>query len=277
MAKHQRYTIVMTGLAALILLAAPMHVYAQQESITVTLDKQAYATGDTLMVMGKVPRVITGLDVIIQIINPKNAQAALAQVTPDTNGNFMKEFKLGGTFMKESGTYTVRITYGELQQETSFTFTAQAQQPQQFNIKIGGIQEDITLSGTISNGSINSITVDQDFNSIVFNLSNITSDSEISVTIPSSILKDPTRFNEVQFIALADGEEVDAQVSSQGNNSIVTFKVPNGTEQAEIVIAPEDISVVPEFGVIAVLILALSIGALIALSKKQILNIPKIK
>ncbi len=274
MAKHQNYTTIMAVLTALTLLAVPIHVYAQQE-ITVTLDKQEYSTGDTLMVSGKVPRVITGLDVIIQIINPKNAQAALAQVTPDANGNFMKEFKLGGTLMKESGTYKVRVTYGELQQEVSFTLTAQAQQQaRQFNVKISGIQEDITLSGTISNGNVTSITVDQDFNSLVFNLSNVTADSKISVTIPSSILQEPNRFNEVEFIVLADGEEVDAQVSTQGNNSIVTFTVPAGTEQVEIVVAPENIRVVPEFGVIAALILALSIGTLIALSRKQILNIP---
>jgi predicted secreted protein with PEFG-CTERM motif len=273
MAKHQNYTTIMAVLTALTLLAVPIHVYAQQ-GITVTLDKQEYSTGDTLMVSGKVPRVITGLDVIIQIINPKNAQAALAQVTPDANGNFMKEFKLGGTLMKESGTYKVRVTYGELQQEASFTLTAAQQQARQFNVKINGIQEDITLSGTISNGNVTSITVDQDFNSLVFNLSNVTADSKISVTIPSSILQEPNRFNEVEFIVLADGEEVDAQVSTQGNNSIVTFTVPAGTEQVEIVVAPENIRVVPEFGVIAALILALSIGTLIALSRKQILNIP---
>ncbi len=274
MAKHQNYTTIMAVLTALTLLAVPVHVYAQQ-GITVTLDKQEYSTGDTLMVSGKVPRVITGLDVIIQIINPKNAQAALAQVTPDANGNFMKEFKLGGTLMKESGTYKVRVTYGELQQEASFKLTAQEQpQARQFNVKISGIQQDITLSGTISNGNVTSITIDEDFNSIVFNLSNVTADSKISVTIPSSVLKEPNRFNEVQFLVLADEEEVDAQVSAQGNNSIVTFTVPAGTEQVEIVIAPEDIRVVPEFGVIAALILALSIGTLIALSRKQILSIP---
>jgi hypothetical protein len=87
MAKHQNYTTIMAVLTALTLLAVPVHVYAQQ-GITVTLDKQEYSTGDTLMVSGKVPRVITGLDVIIQIINPKNAQAALAQVTPNTDGSF---------------------------------------------------------------------------------------------------------------------------------------------------------------------------------------------
>lgn len=273
MAKYKNYTM-MAVLAVLVLLAMPFHVYAQ--SITVTLDKQEYTTGDTLKVTGIVPRVITGLDVIIQIINPKNAQAALAQVTPDANGSFSKEFKLGGTYMKESGTYKVRVTYGELQQETSFSFTAQAQQQQRtFSLNISGIQENVTISGTINNGSVSSITVDPDFNSIVLNLSNVTSDSTISVTIPSSILKEPNRFNEVDFIVLADGEEVPAQVSMQDNNKVLTFTVSAGTEQAEIVVTPENISVVPEFGVIAALILALGIGAFIALSRKQVLGIQR--
>ncbi len=272
MAKYKNYTM-MTVLAVLVLLAMPFHAYAQQR-ITVTLDKQEYATGDTLKVTGTVPRVITGLDVVIQIINPKNAQAALAQVTPDANGSFSKEFKLGGTYMKDSGTYRVRVTYGELQQEASFSFTAQAQ-PQQrtFSLNISGIQESITISGTISNGNVSSITIDQDFNSLVLNLSNVTSNSNISVTIPSSVLKEPDRFNEVDFIVLADGEEVEVQVSTQGNNKVLTFTIPAGTEQAEIVVTPENISVVPEFGVIAALILALGIGAFIALSRRQVLGI----
>lgn len=269
MAKY-KYTM-MAVLAVLVLLAMPFHAYAQQ-SITVTLDKQEYTTGDTLKVTGVVPRVITGLDVIIQIINPKNAQAALAQVTPDANGSFSKEFKLGGTYMKDSGTYKVRVTYGELQQEASFSFTAQAPQQRTFSLNISGIQESITISGTISNGNVNSITIDQDFNSLVLNLSNVTSDSNISVTIPSSVLKEPNRFNEVDFIVLADGEEVDVQVSTQDNNKVLTFTVPAGTEQAEIVVVPENISVVPEFGVIAALILALGIGAFIALSRRQVIG-----
>jgi len=272
MAKYRNYTMI-TALAVAMMLA-PLQVNAQQ-NITVTLDKQAYATGDTLTVNGKVPRVIAGLDVIIQIINPKNAQAALAQVTPAADGSFSREFKLGGTLMKDSGTYTVRITYGDLQQTATFTFTA-AEQPtaREFSVRISDIQENITIRGTLDRGRVESITIDQDFNSLVFTLSNVTASSRMSVTIPPDILREPNMFGTVNFIVLVDGEEVDAQVSTQGNNKVLTFTVPAETADVEIVVIPENISVVPEFGVIAVLILAVSIGALVALSRKNILTLP---
>jgi predicted secreted protein with PEFG-CTERM motif len=275
MAKYRNYTMI-TALAVAMMLA-PLQANAQQ-SITVTLDKQAYATGDTLTVNGKVPRVITGLDVIIQIINPKNAQAALAQVTPATDGSFSKEFKLGGTLMKDSGTYTVRITYGDLQQTATFTFTA-AEQPtaREFSVRVSGIQENITIRGTLDRGKVDSITIDQDFNSLVFTLSNVTASSRMSVTIPPDILREPNMFNMVNFIVLVDGEALDedeVRVSTQGNNKVLTFTIPAETEDVEIVVIPENISVVPEFGVIAALILAVSIGALVALSRKSILTLP---
>ncbi len=275
MAKYRNYTMI-TALAVAMMLA-PLQVNAQQ-SITVTLDKQAYATGDTLTVNGKVPRVIAGLDVIIQIINPKNAQAALAQVTPAADGSFSREFKLGGTFMKDSGTYTVRITYGDLQQTATFTFTA-AEQPtaREFSVRISGIQENITIRGTLDRGTVRSITVDQDFNSLVFTLSNVTASSRMSVTIPPDILREPNMFDMVNFIVLVDGEALDedeVRVSTQGNNKVLTFTIPAETEDVEIVVIPENISVVPEFGVIAALILAVSIGALVVLSRKSILTLP---
>jgi len=271
MAKYRNYTMI-TALAVAMMLA-PLQVNAQQ-SITVTLDKEAYATGDTLTVNGKVPRVIAGLDVIIQIINPKNAQAALAQVTPASDGSFSGEFKLGGTLMKESGTYTVRITYGDLQQTATFTFTAEQPTAREFSVRISGIQENITIRGTLDRGTVESITVDQDFNSLVFTLSNVTASSRMSVTIPPDILRDPNMFETVDFIVLVDVEEVEPTVSTQGNNKVLTFTIPAGTEEVEIVIIPENIRVVPEFGVIAVLILAVSIGALVALSRKNILTLP---
>ncbi len=275
MAKYRNYTII-TALAVAMMLA-PLQVNAQQ-SITVTLDKTAYATGDTLTVNGKVPRVIAGLDVIIQIINPKNAQAALAQVTPASDGSFSREFKLGGTLMKDSGTYTVRITYGDLQQTATFIFTA-AEQPtaREFSVRISGIQENITIRGTLDRGTVRSITVDQDFNSLVFTLSNVTASSRMSVTLPPDILRDPNMFETVNFIVLVDGEALDedeVSVSTQGNNKVLTFTIPAETEDVEIVVTPENISVVPEFGVIAALILAVSVGALVALSRKNILTLP---
>ncbi|MEM4174640.1 MAG: hypothetical protein QXT56_00190, partial [Candidatus Nitrosocaldus sp.] len=202
-----------TLVASMMLLAMPFAVYAQQQQITITLDKQSYSTGDTLKVTGKVPRIITGLDVIIQIMNERNVQAALTQVTPASDGSFSAEFRLGGPLMSNSGTYKVVVTYGDIQSSAEFAFTAQAQPTvREFSVRISGIQENITLRGTITVGNVQSATLDQDFNSIILQLSGINADSKLTVTIPSTVIRDEFRdqFMDIEFIIFS--EEVDREI-----------------------------------------------------------------
>ncbi len=274
-----RSALIGTLVASMMLLAAPFAVYAQQQQITITLDKQSYSTGDTLKVTGKVPRVITGLDVIIQIMNERNNQAALTQVTPASDGSFSAEFKLGGPFMSNSGTYKVVVTYGDIQSSAEFAFTAQAQPTvREFSVKISGIQEDITLRGTITVGNVQSATLDQDFNSIVLQLSGINTDSKLTITVPSTVIRDEFRaqFMDVDFIAFS--EETDAEIQANvtkhtADEATLEIDVPADISTLEIVIAPENIAVVPEFGVIAALILAAGIGTFIVVSRRQMVRI----
>ncbi len=143
----------------------------------------------------------------------------------------------------------------------------------EFNMKINNIEEDITINGVIESGNISSIILDQQFNSIIIRLENVDKDSEISMAIPKDIIKDTERFDEIEFIILADIEEVNANISQEGDKKIVTFTIPAQTEEIEIIITPEDITVVPEFGVIAILTLTLSIGILLIWIKRSIIHL----
>ncbi len=272
------HTVVGAFVVSMMLLAVPFAVYAQQP-ITITLDKQSYSTGDTLKVTGKVSRVITGLDVIVQVMNEKNVQAALTQVTPASDGSFSAEFRLGGPLMSNSGTYKVVVTYGDAQSRAEFTFTAQTQPTtREFSVRISGIQENITLRGTITVGDVKSATLDQDFNSIVLGLSGINTNSKMTITIPSTVIKEEFRgqFRNIEFIAFSEENdtELEAKVTNTGNEATIEIDIPAGIETLEILITPENIAVVPEFGVIAALILAVSIGAFIAVSRRQMIRVP---
>ncbi len=273
------HTVVGAFVVSMMLLAVPFAVYAQQP-ITITLDKQSYSTGDTLKVTGKVSRVITGLDVIVQVMNEKNVQAALTQVTPASDGSFSAEFRLGGPLMSNSGTYKVVVTYGDAQSSAEFAFTAQAQPTtREFSVRISGIQENITLRGTITVGDVKSATLDQDFNSIVLGLSGINTNSKMTITIPSTVIKEEFRdqFRNIEFIAFSEENdtELEAKVTNHtANEATLEIDIPAGIETLEIVIVPENIAVVPEFGVIAALILAVSIGAFIAVSRRQMIRVP---
>ncbi|MCS6767437.1 MAG: PEFG-CTERM sorting domain-containing protein [Candidatus Nitrosocaldus sp.] len=274
-----RHAVMGALVASMMLFAIPFAAYAQQQQVSVTLDKQSYSTGDTLRVTGKVPRVIAGLDVIIQLMNERNVQAALTQVTPASDGSFSAEFRLGGPMMSNSGTYRVVVTYGDIQSRVEFSFTAQAQPTaREFSVRISGIQENITLRGTMTVGSVRSATIDQDFNSIVLQLSGVNTDGKMTITIPSSVIRDEFRgqFMNVEFIPFSEEADADIPVNvtrHTADEATLEIDVPAGIESLEIVVAPENIAVVPEFGVIAALILAAGIGAFIAVSRRHMVRI----
>ncbi|MCS7141604.1 MAG: PEFG-CTERM sorting domain-containing protein [Candidatus Nitrosocaldus sp.] len=274
-----RHAVMGALVASMMLFAIPFAAYAQQQQMSVTLDKQSYSTGDTLRVTGKVPRVIAGLDVIIQLMNERNVQAALTQVTPASDGSFSAEFRLGGPMMSNSGTYRVVVTYGDIQSRVEFSFTAQAQPTaREFSVRISGIQENITLRGTMTVGSVRSATIDQDFNSIVLQLSGVNTDGKMTITIPSSVIRDEFRgqFMNVEFIPFSEEADADIPVNvtrHTADEATLEIDVPAGIESLEIVVAPENIAVVPEFGVIAALILAAGIGAFIAVSRRHMVRI----
>ena len=122
---------------------------------------------------------------------------------------------------------------------------------------------EITANGhcvpfSISGGAITSATLNTNDNSIVINISSV-DDGTLTVT-PSKTVQDGI------FMVLVDGEEWD-DVEIVANKVTVMF--PAGTEQIEII----GTFVVPEFGTIAAMILAVAIISIIAVSAKSRLSI----
>ena len=71
------------------------------------------------------------------------------------------------------------------------------------------------------------------------------------------------------FFVLIDGEEVDFEETTSSTDRILTIAFPAGAEEIEII----GTFVVPEFGTIAAMILAVAIISIIAISAKSRLSI----
>jgi predicted secreted protein with PEFG-CTERM motif len=71
------------------------------------------------------------------------------------------------------------------------------------------------------------------------------------------------------FFVLVDGEEVDFDEIISSTDRILTIEFPAGTELIEII----GTFVIPEFGTIAAMILAVAIISIIAISAKSRLSI----
>jgi predicted secreted protein with PEFG-CTERM motif len=111
---------------------------------------------------------------------------------------------------------------------------------------------------SISGGMVTGATLNTNENSIIINI-NAEDDGTLTIT-PSKTVQDGI------FMVLVDGEEWD-DVEIIGNEVTVMF--PAGTELIEII----GTFVIPEFGTIAAMILAVAIISIIAISAKSRLSI----
>ena len=264
-------------------------VYGQIiEPITVTTDKEAYATGDTIMVSGEVRELLSGFPVAIQIISSNGAIVGIDQVDVGTDRTYSSEVIAGGNLWRTTGTYTVKVTYGSQDRvgETTFEFSATdlptpptepvepPTEPEQLVFAVpGGEGNDITY--TITGGTITSITINEEGKSLIIELDTI-SDGELVITLPRALIDarndDDTADDE--FAVLVDDQQEDFEETKTATDRTLTIFFTEGTETIEIV----GTFVIPEFGTIAVMVLAVAIIAIIAISSRTKLGImvPKV-
>jgi len=95
-----------------------------------------------------------------------------------------------------------------------------------------------------------------------------TDDGSITLTIPRSVLDASINDGDDEFFVLVDGEEVDFEEITTSIDRTLTIEFNAGTEQIEII----GTFVIPEFGTIAAMILAVAIISIVAISAKSKLN-----
>jgi len=117
---------------------------------------------------------------------------------------------------------------------------------------------DACTSYDISGGHVISATINTNDNSVIIN---IDADDDGTLTISPS-----TSTQKGIFMVLVDGEESD---DAEINGNTVTVPFNAGTEQIEII----GTFVIPEFGTIAAMILAVAIISIVAISAKSRLSI----
>ena len=244
-----------------------------QNSIVVTTDKSSYLEGDVILVTGEVRELYTGTPVSLIIQNDK-AIVALAQLTVGADKKFSTEITAGGT-MRTSGTYTVEVTYGAQNRiaTTSFEFTGSTMTPPSGNPRITGTTVSIEGSSDligykITGGKLLDILPDVKAKSLIVSI-DATSDGSLTLTIPRSILDSTMNGEDDDFFILIDGEEVDFDEITTSIDRTLTIAFQAGAEEIEII----GTFVIPEFGTIAAMILAVAIISIIAISAKSRLSI----
>ena len=236
--------------------------------ISVWTDKTNYEHNDTIMVTGQVANIASGFPVTVAVVSPLNSIVTIDQLTVADDGSFETTLNTAGAMWKYDGTYTIKVNYGSAEKSNSakVELTGGIAYTPTYSTPTANKQcsaNEITASGqcipfSISGGMVTSATLNTNDNSIIINI-NANDDGILTVT-PSKTVQDGI------FMILVDGEEWD-DVEIVANK--VTIMFPAGAEEIEII----GTFVVPEFGTIAAMILAVAIISIIAVSSKSRLSI----
>ena len=286
---------IFTLFGILIMSVGTTTAFGQNESIILNIDKTSYLEGETISISGEIKNMIASNQISLIIQSPNGNLVALDQMTVGSDKQFSTEIKLGGKLMKQEGTYTIKVQYGEQSITTSFEFGGVIDMPENAleETIVEDTVEDIVMEDPaivdsiitattltiqdstdlilyeITNGKITNVIPDLDAVSLLIDIEAI-DDGSITLTIPRSVLDATINDNDDEFFVLVDGEEVDFEEITTSTDRTLTIEFLAGSEQIEII----GTFVIPEFGTIAAMILAVAIISIIAISAKSRLSIP---
>lgn len=240
--------------------------------IVVTTDKESYGDGDTVVISGQVRELLSGFPVTLQVIAANGNIVTLAQLDVAADKTFGIELTSGGPLWRSTGDYTIKVLYGTESRtaETTFQFggSGGGTTPGPSGPTVGVDRTNFVLSYKITGGSVLSVTPDDDANSLIIAIST-TSDGELTITLPRELIDAKINGGDDSFFVLIDGEEVEFTETKTSTDRTLMIPFPDGAEEIEIIGS----FVIPEFGTIAVLILAIAIISIIAVSAKTRLSI----
>ena len=232
-------------------------------AVSIETDKAEYTQGDIIQVQGRVANIAPGLPVIITVTSPLNAIVSVAQIDIAADATYEVSFNTAGSVWKHSGTYIIDVNYGSAEKSDSVRIGFTGDIPDDRFMPATCSAEEVMIvdecmPGSISGGTITGSSVNEKDMSIVINI-DAEDDGTLMVTMTEEV---QSGIHSVWV----DGEEWD-DVIIDGNNVTVEFLA--GAEIIEIFGA----WVIPEFGTIAVMVLAVAIVSIIAVSARSKLSI----
>lgn len=266
------FTILATGSLAL-----PAFAQEFVDAVTIATDKEAYEDGETITVSGSVRERLSGYDVTLQVFAANGNLVTAQQLPVSDESTFGIDLSAGGPLWRSAGTYTIKVLYGTASRtaETSFEFGGSGDVipgPKGKTFPLAN-PEDGSVGYSIKGGKILSITPDIPAKSLIVEIET-TADGEVKLIIPRSILDarlgaDGMSGEDDDFFVLVDGAEADFEETITSEDRTLTIPFEDGTTQIEII----GTFVIPEFGTIAVIILAVAIVSIIAISSRSRLSI----
>ena len=246
--------------------------FAQSNQVlTVTTEKESYAAGEPVEILGLVDITLEGTDALIQVFSPIGNRVHLAQVSVDTDGSFSETVatSIGGVW-KETGTYTIQVNYGDNSTQVEFEYGGMMSAGVQTTPEYSVVEEeklsqtiaieDNAVDYDITCAEILGMTPDTEMKSMIIEIKT-DCDGELKITLPKEVIDT----DENGFFVLVDGDETNHNAVSVSEYWTLTIPFSYGSEEIEII----GTYVIPEFGTIAVLVLVAAITTIVMISAKN--------
>jgi len=250
-------------------------------TITIETDKNVYDHTDTITITGTVSPVDQNeVPVTIMLVNQYTSIVEINQLVVNSDGSWSGQIVLNpeNRLQSEDGIYEIRAQYGSTKITTSVELTNAIEASETgtdvtgtavtgttvtgpsgesfYKLGAGQIEYDVTCNATPG------FFANADDDSIVIYL-NPTDDGIITITLHEDLIKP---FEDGTFVVIVDNQEM--QDFTQVGNTL-TIPCLVGTEKIEI----HGSWAIPEFGVIAAMILAVAIVSIIVITAKTRLSL----
>ena len=247
----------------------------QSDPLLINTDSDTYDHESVIAIDGSVANTARGTDVTIVITGPMGI-VQIAQVPVSSDGSFSTTVNTASAMMKYDGEYKIKATYGTQDLNAvvyvnlvdgieAGSMAGHEDHDGHHHEEVFDLASEVDYS--ISGGHVEGVSANVNGNSIVLAIHDAEDGGELTITLPNDVI---TPFNDGTFFVLVNDEESD-DASQDGNTVTVPFDADATT--IEII----GTHVVPEFGTIAAIILAVAITSIIVLSAKTKLSImPKL-
>ena len=246
-------------------MGAASQAFAGTPPLDIEVDGDTFDHDSTIVVDGQIGNMRAGAPVTL-IVSGSTGVVTIEQVTPSSDGSFSFSINTASPLMKYDGEYKIKATYGDrgINDVVYVTLEGGLAKGTSAPSHHEDEADDFTneLNYNISGGMVESITATND-DSLLVTIHDAEDGSELTITLPDDII---TPFNDGTFFVLVNGEESD---DAEQNGNSITIPFDANTTEIEIV----GTHVVPEFGTIAMIVLAVAIVSIIAVSAKSRLSI----
>ena len=251
----------------LVLLAVPASAFAQTDSlISVQTDDSTYDEGDSVVISGQVSAIIAGTQITLKVSN-EGRLVEVGQIKVAQDGSYSHIIIAQGALWSKEGEYLVEVSYGKENAETRFNYFPRVEYPETTNIfEVGaGSSGTFDVKYTINGGTLKNMQINERNFALVVTIDSA-DEGTITLDLPRSAIDAKEDQRDVVFIILIDDSEVPYQESTTGSDSrVITINFEEGDSEIWII----GTWIIPEFGTMAMIVLAAMVMVIIFLTKNR--------